>query len=47
MKCGQLIEYNMRDVFLEKSDAQYVGEISPKPFFLKEIKIEYISGSSV
>ena len=32
MKFGQLIECNMRNIFLEKSFAQYGGETSPKPF---------------
>ena len=33
MKFGQLIEYNMRNIFLEKSYAKYQkdGEASPKP----------------
>ena len=32
MKFGQLIEYNMRNIFLEKSYAKYGGETSPRPF---------------
>ena len=29
---GQLIEYNMRNIFLEKSYTKYGGETSPRPF---------------
>ena len=32
MKLGQLIEYNMRNIFLEKSYTKCGGETSPKPF---------------
>ena len=32
MKSGQLIEYNMRNIFLEKSDTKYVREAIPRPF---------------
>ena len=32
MKFGQLIEYNMRNIFLEKSCTKDGGETSPKPF---------------
>ena len=32
MKFGQLIEYNMRNVFLEKSYTKCGGETSPRPF---------------
>ena len=32
MKFGQLIEYNMRNIFLEKSYTKCGGETSPKPF---------------
>ena len=44
MKVGQLIEYNMRNIFLEKSYAKCGRETIPKPFS-KKIKIEHISGS--
>ena len=33
VKFGQLIEYNMRKIFLEKSYPKWGGETSPKPFF--------------
>ena len=46
MKFGQLKEYNMRNIFPEKSYTKCVGETSPKPFSEKN-KIEYISGSIV
>ena len=32
MKFGQLIEYNMRNIFLEKSYTKYGGETSPRLF---------------
>ena len=38
MKFGQLIEYNMRNIFFEKSCTKCGGK-SPDPF--KKIKIEY------
>ena len=33
MKFGQLIEYNMRNIFLEISHTKYGGETSLGPFF--------------
>ena len=32
MKFGQLKEYNMRNIFLEKSNTKCGGETSPRPF---------------
>ena len=32
MKFGNLTEYNMRNIFLEKSYTEYGGETSHKPF---------------
>ena len=32
MKCGQLIEYNMRNIFLEKLYKKCSGETSLRPF---------------
>ena len=32
MKSGQLIEYNMRNIFLEKSYTKCGGKIIPRPF---------------
>ena len=46
MKFGQLIEYNMRNIFLEKSYTKCGGETSPRTFSGK-LKFEYISGSIV
>ena len=46
MKFGQLIEYNMRNIFLEKSYTKCSGETIPKPF-LKKIRIKPIFGSTV
>ena len=31
IKFGQLIEYNMRNIFLEKSHSKFGREASPKP----------------
>ena len=45
MKFGQLIECNMRNIFLEKSYTKSDWEISPDPFM--KIKIEHISGAIV
>ena len=35
MKFDQLIEYNMRNIFLEKPSTIYGGETSPRAFFKK------------
>ena len=35
MKYGQLIEYNMRNIFLEKSYTRCGGETIPRPFSKK------------
>ena len=35
MKFGQLIEYNLRNIFLEKSYTKYGGETIPRPYFKK------------
>ena len=32
MKFGQLIDYKMRDIFLEKSYTKCGGETNPRPF---------------
>ena len=32
MKVGQLIDYNMRIIFIEKSYTKCGGETSPRPF---------------
>ena len=32
IKCGQLIEYNMRNIFLEKSNTKCCGELLPDSF---------------
>ena len=32
MKLGQLIKFNMRNIFLEKSSTECDGETSPRPF---------------
>ena len=46
MKFGQLIEYNIRNIFVEKSYTKCAGETIPRPLS-KKIKIEHISGSIV
>ena len=35
MKFGQLIDCNMRNIFLEKSCAKFCGETIPRPFSKK------------
>ena len=35
MKFGQLMEYNMRNIILEKSNKKCGGETSPRPFYGK------------
>ena len=40
MKFGQLIEYNMKNIFLEKSYTKCGGETIPR-FFSKKVKIEH------
>ena len=40
-KFGQLIEYNMRNIFFEKSCTKHGGETSRRPF----LKSEHISRS--
>ena len=49
MKFGQLIEYNMRNIVLEKSYTKYVGQASPRPFHKKSkmsmsLDLEYTKG---
>ena len=43
MKTGQLLEYNLRNSFLEKSYTKCGGETISRPFS-KKIKIEHIFG---
>ena len=45
MKFGQLIAYNMKNIFLEKSYTKYSGEIIPRPFS-KKSKLKF-SGSII
>ena len=40
MKVGQLIEYNMRNIYLEKSHTRCGGETRLRPFY-KKFKIEH------
>ena len=35
IKYGQLIKYNMRNIFLERSYTNCGKDASPKPFFIK------------
>ena len=44
MKFGQLIEYSIRNIFVEKSNAKCGGEANLRPFH--KIIIEHISGST-
>ena len=45
MKFGQLIDYNIRNILVEKPYTKCGGEIIPRPFL--KIKFEYISRSIV
>ena len=47
MKLGQLLEYNMRNIFIKKSYTQCAGETIPRPNLFKKMKIKCISGSIV
>ena len=42
MKFGQLIEYNLRNIFLEKSYKECGGEASPRPFYKKNQNWAYV-----
>ena len=42
---SQLIEYNKKENFLEKSYIKYGGKTIPRPFL--KIKIKHISGSLI
>ena len=46
IKFGHLIEYNMKNIFLEKSYTRCDREIIPWPFS-KKIKIKRIFGSKI
>ena len=46
MKFDQLIEYNMRNIFVEKSYTKYAGETIPRPLS-KKIKTEHVFESIV
>ena len=46
MKFGQLIEYNMRKIFLEKSYTKCAGESIPRPY-LKNLNGAYLLINSV
>ena len=46
MKFGQLMKYNMRNIFVEKLCKKCAGETIPRPLS-KKIKIEHIAGSIV
>ena len=35
LKFGQLVEYNMKNIFLEKPYTKCGGEDSPRPFYKK------------
>ena len=48
MEFGQLIECNMRNIFLEKSFAKCGGETSPRPFSEKlKFSISLVQQSKV
>ena len=37
-KFGQLIEYNMRNIFIKKSSIKYCQEASPRPFYKNQFE---------
>ena len=39
MKFGQLIEYNMRKTFVNKSCTKYCGKTIPKPFLRNQNRV--------
>ena len=39
MKFSQLIKYNMRNIFIEKSYTKCGGETGPRPFFSGKLKL--------
>ena len=47
MKIGQLIEYNMRAIFREKSCKKWGREASPRPFHKKSKLSLYLSINSL
>ena len=44
MSFDQLIEFDMRNIFLEKSYTEYDGERIPRPCSIKQISVEHFSG---
>ena len=46
MKFGQLIEYNMKNIFIEKSYAKCAGEATLRPLS-KKSKLSYLWINSV
>ena len=42
IKFGQLVEYNMRNIFLENSYTKYGGETIPRPFSKKSKLIIFL-----
>ena len=46
MKFDDLIEYNLRNIFLEKSYTKYGGKASPRPFYKKSKLIKSLDQQS-
>ena len=46
MKFGRLIEYNMRNIFLEKSYTKRGGEASSRPLYKKSILSIFLNQQS-
>ena len=46
VKFGQLIEYNMRNIFVEKSYTKCAGETNPRPLS-KKLKLSCLWISSI
>ena len=48
MKFGQVIEYNTRNISVEKSYTKYGGETIPRPFSKKsKLRVYCMSGSTI
>ena len=43
MKFGRLIEYNMKNIFLEKSFTKYGGKTFPRPLFKNSKSLDQMS----
>ena len=47
IKFGQLVEYNMRNIFLENSYTKYGGETIPRPVYSGHVTYAFHSESTL